>query len=552
MKRKIIFIISIISLFLFNTPVFAAKIINSVQMNINIDTEGVATVNEIWQINNQSNVTYYEKNFREIDNASIDNIMVSSSKSGVYTSVDKFDNQDNTYNYNVNNKKSVLTFKVNNLEDTYTIQYQIKGMINSYKDIQGIDWYLISRNNYQDISTINIYISGPVEFNETNTALYVVSNKDVSCQFDNGKISLFASNLSAKSQIRFMTTFTNLEFSNTKKNKLTFNEAYEDSKNKNELLDELMDYLSKEVIEVALIVIGLIIIFVIVNKVFNRVKKYNEFSGIISEVKPKNLKMENVNYCENVPCNGDIYKLAFISGYYKISKNRSDIIGAILLKWLYEGKVYIGRDHDRPYIKLVDNQYFDRQLDYDLYQMLQASSNYNQIDNTRFIRYASQHYLRIITWFNMGFNESINDEFSRGNIKRIKKVKKTEIVLTKTIYDYAVQIMGVKKYLLNFNQVPRQTELTQEGYKYLLIMAELLGIGTQVAKEILRKNPDNYMAKSLLDMEDAKFLFRGAYQAALTPYKEVMKHNKIKSSYDAELDDLLKQKEEVTERKSVL
>ena len=112
--------------------------------------------------------------------------------------------------------------------------------------------------------------------------------------------------------------------------------------------------------------------------------------------------------------------------------------------------------------------------------------------------------------------------------------------------------MGVKKYLLNFNQVPRQTELTQEGYKYLLIMAELLGIGTQVAKEILRKNPDNYMAKSLLDMEDAKFLFRGAYQAALTPYKEVMKHNKIKSSYDAELDDLLKQKEEVTERKSVL
>ena len=148
--------------------------------------------------------------------------------------------------------------------------------------------------------------------------------------------------------------------------------------------------------------------------------------------------------------------------------------------------------------------------------------------------------------------DAINDEFSRGNIKRIKKRNKTKIILTEKIYDYAVQIMGVKKYLLNFNQVPRQTELTEEGYKYLLITAELLGIGTHVAKEILRKNPDNYMAKSLLDMEDAKFLFRGAYQAALTPYKEVMKHNKIKSTYDAELDDLLKQKNDDSTRKSVL
>lgn len=552
MKNKIIYTFLIITLLFFSSPVFAAKIINSVQMNINLDQEGTATVKEVWQINNQIDISYYEKNFREIDNASIENIKVSSLKTGEYTSVSEFANQDKTFNYKINKKKSVLKFKVNKLEDTYTIEYQIKGMIKSYKDIDGIDWYLISRNNSQDISTINIYISGPIEFNGSNTALYVVSNKDVSCQFDNGRISLFASNLGVKTQIRFMTTFTNIKFNNTKKNNLTFNEAYEEAKNKNELLDELMDYLSKEVIEIALIIIGLILLFVIINKIFNHFKKYNEYSGIVSEVKTKNIKIDNVNYCENVPCNGDIYKLSFISGYYKISKNRADIIGAILLKWLYEGKIYIGRDHDRPYIKLVDNQYFERKLDYDLYEMLEASSNYNQIDNTRFIRYAQQHYIRIITWFNMGFNESINDEFSRGNIKRIKKRNKTKIILTEKIYDYAVQIMGVKKYLLNFNQVPRQTELTEEGYKYLLITAELLGIGTHVAKEILRKNPDNYMAKSLLDMEDAKFLFRGAYQAALTPYKEVMKHNKIKSTYDAELDDLLKQKNDDSTRKSVL
>ena len=61
----------------------------------------------------------------------------------------------------------------------------------------------------------------------------------------------------------------------------------------------------------------------------------------------------------------------------------------------------------------------------------------------------------------------------------------------------ANELMGLKKYLLNFNQVPRRSELTPKLYENLLIVACLLGLSNSLSKEILRKNKDNKLAKIL-------------------------------------------------------
>ena len=48
-------------------------------------------------------------------------------------------------------------------------------------------------------------------------------------------------------------------------------------------------------------------------------------------------KSKDISYYDSVPCQGDLYKLFFVAGYFKILKNKSDFIGAILFK-LYSSK----------------------------------------------------------------------------------------------------------------------------------------------------------------------------------------------------------------------
>ena len=133
----------------------------------------------------------------------------------------------------------------------------------------------------------------------------------------------------------------------------------------------------------------------------------------------------------------------------------------------------------------------------------------------------------------------------KGNIKRTNKVGKMHLELQEPVIEEATNILGLKKYLLNFNQVPRETELTENTYKYLLIYAELLGIGELVAKEILRKNPTNQLALKLLDLEKLRYIYKGFYFKAQELYKTINKNGLTDiSTYNNQIEDILKKNAE--------
>lgn len=545
MKKRILILIIMLSIFT-PTKIFAGAL-NSVDINMTIDKEGNALVSEKWVVKEQDE-KYLIKEFSDAANLKVSDIKISDIKNSEYKETKKFDKEkDFTYTFTDSGKKKNIKFTILKEDNTFTIEYKLKGVINSYKNVFGLDYIFVTKTKGQTIGTLNIYIKGPVALHNENTALYAMGN-NLSATFENNGIHLFSSNLTQKSEIRLMTSFTELEFVNVNKKDMEFKTYYEEVLNRNELYEELKDLIQKKSVKYVLIaVIGLIIVLVII-KIASMFKGHDEYSGIVTENDETVEKAENIKYYDSIPCNGDLYKISFLSGYFKIVKNRSNLIGALLLKWYYEGNIRIGYDKTRLYIKLLQGQYFERKLDMDLYDMLNAASSYQVLDGSKFTRYASEHYLRVMTWFNMGFNESISDEFARGHIKKIKKMGKVKLVLQQKLIEEANHIQGLKRYLLNFNQVPRQTELTEEGYKYLLINAELLGIGEEVAKEILRKSPDNQMAKQLLEVEQCRYIFKSVYQTALTPYKQVAKNKKISLAYDPEFENLVtKRTEEVEE-----
>ena len=285
------------------------------------------------------------------------------------------------------------------------------------------------------------------------------------------------------------------------------------------------------------------IIILVVIGIISKNRRNDEYKNITTIMNKTITPYEEVDYYKDIPM-VDLYKASFICSYFKISKNKADLLGAYLLNWLYLGIIDINTSGLKPYIKLnFDGITSDNQLDKDLFLMLKESSVHNKIDGFKLDRFSSNHYLRVMEWYNTGVANVLSNEGKKGGVKKVGKVGKNHIELEDTFIRDANNLQGLKKYLVNFNQVPRETELTESSYKFLLIYAELFGVGEMVAKEILRKNPDNIYAKCLLELEKVRFIYRNFYNKAYDEYKKINK-NAITdfSSYTIDFDENISKK----------
>ena len=239
MKKVLLFIGSF---FLFVSNSFALGKIESINSTVTIDAKGNATVVEKWEVKKQD-YNYFEKIFYDVENATISDIKVVDANKSNYHLVDKWDeNIPFTYYLKDKGKSKSLLLSTNNQSNTFTISYKVSGMISEYTDAVGINWYFLPKSNKHMIGILNITIKGPIKFNESNTALYVIGN-DIAPAFKDGSITIFGSNLTNRNQLKVMTTFSELKFANTLKIASTFNEAYEKAKKGTNIIEDIRMYI---------------------------------------------------------------------------------------------------------------------------------------------------------------------------------------------------------------------------------------------------------------------------------------------------------------------
>ena len=519
--KKLLLLITI--LFMLPVSVLASEIRKDT-IDVVINEDGTASVTETWEVPKQSD-TYFVKDFFNIQGVEISNFKIVNKQETEYKEVDKL-NKNNRKTFKVVNHDISKTLEIildTYKDDVYTITYDVKGMIKHYKDdVYGLDFTFIGISYSMNIGNIYINIKGNVPYMETNTNLHGIG-KELVVAFNEGAINVSTFTYDNRSVVRLLTRFVDIKYDNAVDVDMTFDEALGKAKSQNSYIMYVFNKMSKTFFIIVGAVLAVIIIFFVVLSLLKKNKKSNEFNGIYTINNKQLPKYDQVNYCINIP-DYNIYKVGLLSSYFEIAKNRSDLVGAYILKWMFEGVIDAFPKDQKPFIRLnLETLTEGEQLDKDLYSILKESSNHNIIDGTRLERFASSHYLRVMTWFNMGASNVINADIGINNIKRVEKLGKMHLELQEGLLDEAEKLLGLKKYLLNFNQVPRDTELTESTYKYLLIYAELFGIGEQVAKEILRKNPDNAMARKLLDLEDVRFLYRNFYIKAYEPYKQIKK-----------------------------
>lgn len=536
MKRYIICLI--LSFFAFMNLTSAAKV-NRVDIDVSLDAKGDAIVTEKWNIQKQAQ-NVFQRDFYDVQDIKISNYSFSDDKNSSYREVDNksFNAKDGfVYTFIDSGYTKALKFATIGDKNDYTITYKVEGMIKKFSDVYGLDFYFIGPSDTQTYGAISIKISSPFTFDAANTGLYTLGNSRIISEFSDGTIKLFASNQEEKESVRIMTIFTGMEFSNAHVINEEFQDVYNKAVRGHNKLEEILSRVTIRTIIILAVILVFIIGFIIIYKVFIKKDDYEEYHNIETQGNATIVSYDDASYYDSVPCNGDVYKMSFIGGYFKIIKSRSDLIGAILFKWLCEGNIDLGKKHGKYYIHINDMRQFARNLDSDFYNIwMEASNNSGTLDGNKFNRFASSHYLRMMTWFNMGFSESISDEMARNHITKIKRMNKDITVLGDAIINYGNEIQGLKKYLLNFNQVPRKTELNETLYENLLVSSVLLGIGEQVGREILRKSPDNELAKKLVEFEEYRNIYKGVYEEALTPYKEqirrLRKSNKRRKNKD--------------------
>lgn len=526
MKKKLLLII--ICFFAFSSNAFALAKVNRMDVEIAILEDGIAEITEVWQIGPQNN-NYFEKNFYDVSKTKITDVSITEESGTSYLYIDKFNKDRNlVYNYQDSGKTKKIRFTTNNKEASLTIKYKVDGIITKYDDVSAINWNILSSTNSLEIGILDVYISGFTEFNENNMALYGIGN-NISCEFDKGKIHLFSSNVKSKTKIKIMASLADYEFSHHLVSKGKFQEKYEEFKAKTPIhayIEEVLDNI------LIMILIILTIAFLLGFSIYKLIKK-DKISADYKNIKPyKRSKvvpsLQESKYVDRIPCEGDLYKTYFIANYYSVIRHRSCLIGTLIFKWILEGIIKIEESDSRFFLRLTENVTFASPLDQNLYNILLSSSSNLILDNNKFTRYVKNNPKEIIDWYDSVVTYAIKDEYLKRNVN----VKKNKIYLNKVIYNEAENIQGFKKYLLNFNQVPRETELTEEIYKLSLVSSILLRVDENLYKELLRKNPNNAGALVLEKFSKVKYLYNNVYSIAIEEYKKDKKNKRDKNRYN--------------------
>ncbi len=203
---------------------------------------------------------------------------------------------------------------------------------------------------------------------------------------------------------------------------------------------------------------------------------------------------KDINYTREIPCNNDIYRAYWISKTYGINKKDTDLLGAVLLKWIKENKIEIKKDIKEGIFKkekssmilkqdLTFNLYFEKTL----YDMLYEASLDGILEAKEFKTWAKDNYTQIYNWF----NQVLDFEAEQlANENKLIKLSSRKYQTTPELKEEAILLKGLKKYLTDFSRIYEKNPIEVHLWQYYLIFAQIFGIAEKVAKDFKDIYPD--------------------------------------------------------------
>ena len=214
-----------------------------------------------------------------------------------------------------------------------------------------------------------------------------------------------------------------------------------------------------------------------------------------------------------IPCNKDIYYANALIKLNNFGYKESNILGAIILKWIKNNKVtFINKEEgifnkNTSVIDLTKNPIFDNEMERELFDMMYNASNDGLLETKEFERWCKKNYSKFFKLFTKIENNEINKLIQNNHIyKRINKTEcKKKNVMDDKIYEDSVQLYGLKLFLEEFSNIDTKEAIEVHLWDEYLMFAYLFGIADKVAKQLKNLYPE-VLAQENFDYDTIVFV----------------------------------------------
>ncbi len=501
LKIIIFTILFILAIGLKNTVL--ANSINSINMDIFVDNDGNAEVTEVWTCSTNIGTEAYHP-YYNLGNSVITNLRVYD-KEKTYTNIGlwntKATKSEKAYKCGINIKNNCveLCWGISSYgSNVYTVKYNISNFVSELTDSQIMYWTLIPHNFSNPISSVKIKIHSNTYFEDTIEVWGYGNNRGL-CYVKDGAIYMQTERTLLKEEyMTFLAKFPIKTFNTTNYLSHDFYYYYnmaQDDYNYARNIDLLKNEL--RYLQFFMFIIGICLGLGLFLTRRNIKKKKLEKNYGFEFMKDGNGIKQDVAYYRDIPCNGDIFKTYYIAYQYRIIKNKTDILGAIILKWLRNGMIKIEQRDDKLEKKediiilgkKIDKK-FDNENEKELFNMMHVASKDGVLENKEFENWCKLSYKKILSWFKNILKEQRNNLIESGLIKIERKgLRRNKYIETPELKEEATRIYGLKRFLLEYTLIEDREIIEVEVLEDYLIYAQLLGIARRVSNKFKELYP---------------------------------------------------------------
>lgn len=384
------------------------------------------------------------------------------------------------------------------------VKYNISKFVSQLTDSQMIYWTLIPYDFSDSIGSVKIKIHTN-SYIQNTIDVWGYGNYGGLAYVDSGAIYMDSDGRLDKSEyMTILVKFPSGTFNCTNELNHPFSYYYElaeegSTKYKGNASTNYQGKSSFNIISFIIYIIGrywlFIIIFII--SIFNSKQRNNGYSY----AKEKKRLPKKPDYYRDIPCDGNLFRAYYIGYTYGIINNKTDLLGAIILKWIKEGKVAIEkvevgriRTKEETRIKLINiTGNFENQKEQKLYNMLYEASGDGILEKRELEKWCRGKYTKILQWFDDIIEEQRDLLVVEGLIeatqtKSIFKSIKYEV--TYELTRQANELAGLKRYLKEYTLIKDREAIEVELFENYLVYAQLCGIAKEVAKEFKDLYPE--------------------------------------------------------------
>lgn len=519
MKKRFLLILGIILLL---PKVIFANEIKNISMNIYVDNNGDAHIEEKW-IAKLDNGTEGYKPYYNLGESTISNFKVSMNGNN-FTYLDNW-NINGSFNdkkykngFNYLDDGIELCFGISEYgNNTYTLNYDISNfVVNTSDGYQMIYWTLFPYD--YDPSPERVYIKIYSDFKYADDLdVWGYGKGGVPTYVYDGYIEMDSeSTVYSDEYMTILVKFPSDTFNTSVSMDKTFdkylemaNEGainYTGNKNKTSIFEALLGIFST---------LFPFLIFLIPVIVLSTKPKYGTYKINFGKI---GNKVSKAPYFRDLPYKMDNLSRGYwIACQYNLVSKNTDYLGALLLKWLKLGNISIQKNNDKKKDSssiILNNCANLNEDEVELYNMMYTASEDGILEKNEFTSWCKSNYSKILNWFNKVIDK---ETLALNNEELLKREGNTRKYLaTDKLYEEANKVSGLKNFLKDFSNIKDRSAIEVNLWEEYLMYAQIFGIAKKVMKEFKDLYPDIITEEVYNDFDFIYFISYNGISSATT------------------------------------